>query len=94
MEDDIEYGDKENRMSEIPAVMDFYRKFTYGIIASTYKFCDVYQLYSLICITYHAAHWMLTGVNVHIYQGSSRTKRGVNFNLKTEFITTWDEVNI
>ena len=43
----------------------------------SYKFCDVHLLCSLICITYHAARWMLTGANV--YQGSSRAKRAANF---------------
>ena len=57
-------------MNEIPAVMDFYRKFMYRIIARSYKFRDVHLLCSLICITYHATCWMLTGANV--CQGSLR----------------------
>ena len=41
----LSMGGKENRMSEIPAVTDFYRKFMYGIIARSSKFCDVHLLY-------------------------------------------------
>ena len=64
-EDDFEYGGEENCMSETSAVTEYYRKFMLGIIARSYKFCDVQLLIcSLICITYHAALWMLTGVNV------------------------------
>ena len=37
--------------------------YMYGIIACSYKFCDVHLLCSLICFTYHATHWMLTGAN-------------------------------
>ena len=59
-----EYGGEENRMSEISAVKDHYRKVMFGIIARSYKFCDVRLLCSLICITYHSARWTLTAANV------------------------------
>ena len=46
MEDDFDYGGEENRISEVSAVADVYRKFMYGIIPRSYKFCDVHLLCS------------------------------------------------
>ena len=57
-EDNNEYGGEENRMSEISAVTDHYRKFMFGTIARRYKFCDVQLLCSLI-IMYHLSCWSL-----------------------------------
>ena len=46
----------------------------YGIIACS-KFCDVHLLCSLICITYQAAHWMLTVENIYIKGVRERSAR-------------------
>ena len=45
-EDDFDYGGEENRMSEVSAVTDVNRKFLYGIIAHSCKFCNVHLLCS------------------------------------------------
>ena len=54
VEDDFEYGGEENRMSDIPAAKDHYRKFMFGIKAQAASFvkfsCFVHLYVSLIML--------------------------------------------